>query len=387
MKIDLTKTQKFYLEQQQRVESNSDISDRIKAILLANEGWTQKQIAQALRIHVTTVWSHLNDYLLTQKLSNESGGSSSKLKVKKLMTNADLLTNYPIYLINHDVNSALLEDLGYNNIDYSANLLHKDQLVKANIIAKSNMVLCGSLWVNQTLRAYDNSLAIIWYYQDGDYVNIGNTICTINGNAKSIVTIERTILNFLQTLSATATITHEYITLTKNTISNNCNLIHNPINPDIKIMDTRKTIPHLRLAQKYAVRVGGGHNQRLGLYDAVLIKENHIKAFGSIANILHHAQIITPAYIPIQIEVESKTQLIEAMNHKATLILLDNMSVTQIIECVNLKNNFDKNIQLEVSGGINIHNIVDYILTGIDRISIGALTKNINAIDLSLTID
>lgn len=273
----------------------------------------------------------------------------------------------PDYLINKLVAEALAEDLN-NTPDWTANLISKDSTAKAIIKTNQDMVICGIKFVETALRQTTFDHKISWLVNEGDSIKAGTQLCTIEGNARGLLTAERTALNFLQTLSATATITREYVTAIANL--------------DTQIMDTRKTIPGLRYAQKYAVQVGGGYNQRIGLFDGVLIKENHIIAHGGIEAVLEHAFKITPAHIPIQIEVENFTELKQAVAHGARLILLDNMSTAEIFECVSYCK--DKDVILEVSGNVNLSNVKDYALCGVNRISIGSLTKNIQAIDLSM---
>jgi nicotinate-nucleotide pyrophosphorylase (carboxylating) len=273
----------------------------------------------------------------------------------------------PDYLINKLVAEALAEDLN-NTPDWTANLISKDSTAKAIIKTNQDMVICGIQFVETALRQTTPDHKISWLVNEGDSIKAGTQLCTIEGNARGLLTAERTALNFLQTLSATATITREYVKAIANL--------------DTQIMDTRKTIPGLRYAQKYAVQVGGGYNQRIGLFDGVLIKENHIIAHGGIVAVLEHAFKITPAHIPIQIEVENFTELKQAVAHGAKLILLDNMSTAEIFECVSYCN--DKDVVLEVSGNVNLANVKDYALCGVNRISIGSLTKNIQAIDLSM---
>ncbi len=273
----------------------------------------------------------------------------------------------PDYLINKLVAEALAEDLN-NTPDWTANLISKDSTAKAIIKTNQDMVICGIQFVETAVRQTTPDHKISWLVNEGDSIKAGTQLCTIEGNARGLLTAERTALNFLQTLSATATITREYVKAIANL--------------DTQIMDTRKTIPGLRYAQKYAVLVGGGHNQRIGLFDGVLIKENHIIAHGGIGAVLEHAFKITPAHISIQIEVENFTELKQAVAHGAKLILLDNMSTAEISECVSYCK--DKDVILEVSGNVNLANVKDYALCGVNRISIGSLTKNIQAIDLSM---
>jgi nicotinate-nucleotide pyrophosphorylase (carboxylating) len=273
------------------------------------------------------------------------------------------------YIIVKQVAEALSEDL-LASVDYTANLIPERNMVNASIKTKEEMVVCGINWADAAFLLCDENVHITWKVKDGDKVNAGTVLCDIMGNAKGVLTAERTALNFLQTLSATASITQKYVELVKST--------------GVKIMDTRKTIPGLRLAQKYAVTVGGGHNQRTGLYDGVLIKENHIAACGGVDKALSKALSITPSHIPIQIEVETFSQFKQAIYYGAKLILLDNMSLEKIARCVEENKNA---AELEVSGNIRLNNVLEYAKTGVDRISIGSLTKNIQAIDLSLRVN
>ncbi len=271
-------------------------------------------------------------------------------------------------IIASNVVEALNEDLA-NGVDYTGFLIKDNTIVKAIIKTNQDMIMCGCDWFDMVFKICDSSIDITWYVKDSDNVASGTVLCEINGHARSILTAERTALNFIQTLSATATSVREYVNIVSST--------------KVKIMDTRKTIPGLRLAQKYAVTVGGGYNQRHGLYDGVLIKENHIMACGGITAALSEAFNKIPKHIPIQIEVESFEELCEALNAGARNILLDNMTLETIKKCVNYTN---KRATLEVSGNVNKDTILDYAKTGIDRVSIGALTKNIKAIDLSMRI-
>jgi nicotinate-nucleotide pyrophosphorylase (carboxylating) len=274
----------------------------------------------------------------------------------------------PKHIIAKQVSDSLIEDLSVFP-DWTANLIPENSIVTAKIKTKEDMVICGIDWVNETFRICEPNVQLTWYVNDGDKVPAGTILCAIKGLAQGILNAERTALNFLQTLSATATMVNKYVAKVQGTL--------------VKIMDTRKTIPGLRLAQKYAVTVGGGHNQRVGLYGGVLIKENHIMACGGIKQALDKAMSATPKHIPVQIEVETLAQLEDAIQCGANLILLDNMSLAQIKQCVEITSG---KAELEVSGNVNLENVRDYALTCVDRISIGALTKNIQAIDLSLRV-
>lgn len=278
-----------------------------------------------------------------------------------------MIAHLPDYLIANQVSNALSEDL-QGSVDFTAELIDSSKQKKAYITTNQDMLLCGTQWANYAFNLVDSYVEIKWYYKEGEKVKANQKLCEISGNARSMLTAERTALNFLQTLSATATVTRAYVDKVKGTMT--------------QIMDTRKTIPGLRLAQKYAVTVGGGVNQRIGLFDGVLIKENHIIAHGSISKVLSRAFDITPVHIPIQIEIETFDQLKEAVTSGAKLILLDNMDLDMIKKCVEYC--IDKPVELEVSGNVNLSNVLDYAKTGVHRISIGAITKNISAIDLSM---
>ncbi len=267
--------------------------------------------------------------------------------------------------IRANVRAALDEDIGTG--DLTAQLIAEHTQAHATVITREAAVLCGTLWFEECFLTLDPDCKITWKVQEGAHVEPNQTLCEIHGDARAMLTAERPALNFLQTLSATATQTRCYVEAVAGT--------------QAKIMDTRKTLPGLRMAQKYAVKVGGGHNQRIGLFDGVLIKENHIAAAGNIANVMEHAFQITPAGAPIQIEVETIAQLDEALNVGAQLILLDNFSLVDLRLAVA---HAAQRAELEASGGITLENIRLIAETGVDRISIGALTKDVEAIDLSM---
>jgi nicotinate-nucleotide pyrophosphorylase (carboxylating) len=273
-----------------------------------------------------------------------------------------------MHIIVRQVAESLSEDLSIFP-DWTAKLIQTNHSVSAKIKTNQDMVVCGIAWAEQAFRMCDKEAHFTWYVADGDKVGASTALGEIIGNARALLTAERTALNFLQTLSATATQVSQYVELVKDT--------------QVKIMDTRKTIPGLRLAQKYAVTVGGGYNQRVGLYDGVLIKENHIMACGGIKQALAMAGTTIPNHIPIQIEVETFTELVQAVENGAKLILLDNMPLELIRQCVEYTNG---RAELEASGNVNLANVRDYALCGVNRISIGALTKNIQAIDLSMRL-
>ncbi len=281
----------------------------------------------------------------------------------------NIFPQLPTHVVASYVALALNEDLSFFT-DYTALLVDPDLIVTATIITREPATLCGTDFATLTFKLCDKNVIIKWHVKDGDTIHANQILCEITGLAHKIVTAERTALNFLQTLSATATTTALYVQLIKDTKT--------------KITDNRKTIPLLRLAQKYAVRVGGGKNHRMGLYDGVLIKENHIISAGGVKNVLEKAFQITPPNIPIQIEVETFEQLTVALECGAKFILLDNMDINTIKKCVSYNNG--RSI-LEVSGGVNSTNILEFAKTGVDRISIGAITKHITAIDMSLLIN
>jgi nicotinate-nucleotide pyrophosphorylase (carboxylating) len=267
-----------------------------------------------------------------------------------------------------NVLGALTEDIGsaHSNTDFTAKLIPRNQLASATIISRESAVICGLPWAQACFNRLDPDINIDWQIREGDYVTPNQILAKISGNARAMLTAERCALNFLQTLSATATATHAFVMEIKG-----CKAA---------IHDTRKTIPGLRLAQKYAVQVGGGLNQRLGLYDGILIKENHIAAAGGIANALAAARKINHE-ISIQIEVENLAQLQLALEAGASSILLDNFSTSDLAEAVKLSHG---RAILEASGGIHLGNVRSIALTGVDRISIGQITKHIQAIDLSM---
>jgi len=273
-------------------------------------------------------------------------------------------------LVSSQVQAALEEDIGSG--DLTASLVPEKQRVNATITARETAIICGTDWVNACFRLIDASVQLEWLIHEGDRVQPGQLLCRISGPARALLSAERCALNFLQTLSATATETRKYVDAIAGT--------------GAQILDTRKTIPHLRLAQKYAVTVGGGHNQRLALYDGILIKENHIAAAGSISNVMQQAFALNTGK-SIQIEVENLEQLKLALEAGATSILLDNFSNDLLREAVNINNQAGKKAILEASGGITLDSVRAVALTGVDRISVGSLTKNIQALDLSMRVD
>ena len=275
--------------------------------------------------------------------------------------------------IKANVHAAIIEDLsgaGSDAKDFTAKLIAPNQVAEASIISREAAVICGIPWVEECFQQVAPSVAITWQVKEGESIKANQTLCTLKGKAREILSAERCALNFLQTMSATATATKQYVEAINGTKAG--------------ILDTRKTIPGLRIAQKYAVTVGGGLNQRIGLYDGILIKENHIAAAGSIDAVLAGANKIAAQqgnHLSIQIEVENLAELESALNAGATLILLDNFDTSTLKAAVALNAN---RAILEASGGIDLSNVREVALTGVDRISIGSLTKNIQAIDLSM---
>jgi nicotinate-nucleotide pyrophosphorylase (carboxylating) len=267
--------------------------------------------------------------------------------------------------IRRNIEAALAEDIGSG--DLTAQLIPPDQAARASIISREAAVLCGTAWFEACFRRLDAKVKIKWFAHDGEAIAAGQTLAEIEGNARALLSAERPALNFLQTLSATATATRLYVEAVKGTRA--------------RIMDTRKTLPGLRLAQKYAVKCGGGENQRAGLYDGILIKENHIMAAGSIREVLAQAAKIVPPGVSIQIEVESLEELEQALEAGARLVLLDNFSLEQMREAVKTAGN---RAELEASGGITLEAVRAVAETGVHRISVGSLTKDIKAVDLSM---
>ena len=265
-----------------------------------------------------------------------------------------------------DVNLALREDIGSGDI--SAELLPEAMTGHAEIISREPMVVCGQAWALQTFLAVDAAIELEWLVKEGAYLNHPATLCIVKGPVRSILTAERTALNFLQTLSATATHTRQYVEQLKGTSA--------------ILLDTRKTIPGLRSAQKYAVVCGGGKNHRLGLYDAFLIKENHIKACGSITIAIEKARILHPDRF-LEIEVENIEQLQEAFQAQPDRILLDNFNLEMMTAAVAMN---QSGIPLEASGGVSLSNLHLIAATGVNFISVGSITKSIQAIDLSLLL-
>ena len=267
--------------------------------------------------------------------------------------------------IRQNVTAALNEDIQTG--DLTARLLPQTQAASAQVITRQAGVLCGTQWFDLCFRTLDPDCTINWQAKDGDLIVPGQMLCEIRGQARALLTAERSALNFLQMLSGTATRTRRYVDAVAGI--------------NVKIMDTRKTLPGLRIAQKYAVHTGGGHNQRIGLFDGILIKENHIAAAGGINAVLAQAFRMAGPGISVQIEVENISQLEEALDAGAKLILLDNFNLDELRAAVR---HTSKRAELEASGGITLDNLRNVALTGVDRISIGALTKDVEALDLSM---
>ncbi|MEM7469262.1 MAG: carboxylating nicotinate-nucleotide diphosphorylase [Pseudomonadota bacterium] len=266
--------------------------------------------------------------------------------------------------IKQMVTAALTEDIG--DEDVTANLLDDSAVAFAHILCREDAVLCGQAWFDETFRQCDSTVHIEWQLNDGDAMRAGQTVCEISGNAKAMVTAERTALNFLQTLSGTATVTRHYMTAMTGT--------------ECKLLDTRKTIPLLRNAQKYAVVCGGGVNHRIGLYDGILIKENHIEAAGSVKVAIERMRAYRPG-MKIEIEVENLAQLEDALSNKADILLLDNFSLADTKKAVEITAG---RAILEASGGFEYDDLAAVAQTGVDFISVGALTKHLRSIDFSM---
>ncbi|GAB4398344.1 MAG: carboxylating nicotinate-nucleotide diphosphorylase [Rhodoferax sp.] len=271
-------------------------------------------------------------------------------------------------LAEADVQRALVEDVGSG--DLTAALLPVELRARARVIARESAVICGQPWVAAAVRALDAQARLTWHVREGHRCAADEVVLEIEGQARALLTAERTALNFLQLLSAVATKTSEFVAAVREVPAARA-----------LIVDTRKTLPGLRMAQKYAVHIGGGSNHRMGLYDAVLIKDNHIAAAGGVAEVLRQAAAKAPGAKFIQIEVETLAQLDEALSAGANMVLLDNMSLAQLHEAV--RRNAGRAV-LEVSGGVNLSSVQAIAATGVDRISIGALTKDVKAVDFSM---
>jgi nicotinate-nucleotide pyrophosphorylase (carboxylating) len=268
---------------------------------------------------------------------------------------------------------ALAEDLNSPlGSDITAELIPEQTQANATLITREDAVICGINWVEKIYQLLGNDVQVKWKVADGSIVEAGDTICEISGNARQLLTGERAAMNFLQSLSATATLTNQYVELIKKT--------------QCKLLDTRKTVPGMRYGQKYAVKCGGGVNHRIGLSDAYLIKENHIMACGGILAALSQAKTRHPNTL-VEIEVESLQELKLAIEGKADVIMLDNFDIEQLKRARSLVDSTAPTIKLEASGNVNKQTITDIAATGVDFISVGALTKDIKAVDLSLRIN
>ena len=272
------------------------------------------------------------------------------------------------YDLKNTVKQALAEDVG--TCDLTAELVEETTQATAKVIVKEDAVLCGKIWAEETIFQVDPEIRTEWQFEDGEEVASGEILVTLDGKARSILTAERTMLNFMQFLSAVATKTRNFVEKIKHTNS--------------QLLDTRKTIPGLRLAQKYAVKIGGGQNHRIGLFDAFLIKENHIKAAGGISKAIEKAKKVNNS-ARIEVEVETVDELKEALECEPDWILLDNFSISEMMRAVEIAK---QKVKLEASGGISdVNSLLEIAKTGVDFISMGDLTKNIQAIDMSLLLD
>lgn len=271
-------------------------------------------------------------------------------------------------LARADAARALAEDVGGG--DLTAALIDPARQARAQVVARESAVVCGSAWVEATVRQLDPEAELVWHVKDGERCEANQLVFEVRGQARALLSAERTALNFLQLLSAVASKTAVYVDIVKGTCA--------------VIVDTRKTLPGLRLAQKYAVVTGGGTNHRVGLYDAVLIKENHIAAAGGIRQVLARAAEVASQADFVQIEVENLGELREALDAGATMVLLDNMSLPDLKESVRI--NAGRAV-LEISGGVTLDGLRTLAETGVDRISIGTLTKDVRAVDFSMRFD
>ncbi|MGB2788532.1 MAG: carboxylating nicotinate-nucleotide diphosphorylase [Dokdonella sp.] len=268
--------------------------------------------------------------------------------------------------IERDVRRALQEDLGSG--DVTADLLPEGRAARARVITRQPAIICGQAWFDACFHLLDADVSVEWLVAEGDRVSAGQTLCHVAGRARALVSAERSALNFLQTLSATATTTATYVEAIRGTRT--------------RILDTRKTLPGLREAQKYAVRTGGGENHRMGLHDAILLKENHILAAGSLTSAVTLARKLHPAIL-LEVEVETFGELREALSAGVDRIMLDEFELEELVQAVA---EVDGRVPLEVSGGVGIERVRAIAETGVDYISIGALTKHVQAIDLSMRI-
>ena len=271
--------------------------------------------------------------------------------------------------LDGQVARALEEDIGSG--DVTAALVPADRMARANVVTKEAAVLCGRPWFDATFSQISREVRVDWRVDEGADIAAGELLCTLEGPARAILTGERTALNFLQTLSATATAAKRYVAAI---VGTGC-----------QILDTRKTIPGLRSAQKYATRLGGARNHRLGLHDAVLIKENHIAAAGSIAAAIAAARATTR--VTVEVEAENLDELSQALAARPDRVLLDDFNLDDLRAAVALNREHGSPVKLEASGGIHLNNVRDVALTGVDFISVGSITKHIRAVDLSMRFE
>jgi len=282
------------------------------------------------------------------------------------MSNNNVPAALTQYLMT-SVGVALAEDVGPG--DLTAELVPPEQRAVARVVTRENCVLCGQPWFDEVFTQIDKSVEVEWRCQEGERVSENQELCEIRGPARAVLTGERTALNFLQLLSATATAARHYADAVAGTAT--------------IILDTRKTIPGLRLAQKYAVTIGGARNHRIGLYDAILIKENHITAAGGIESAVGKA-MRNATNVLIEVEVENLDQLADTLATPAHRVLLDNFSLSGMRKAVAMRNDRNEDVTLEASGGITLDNVREIAATGVDFISVGALTKDVRAVDLSM---
>jgi nicotinate-nucleotide pyrophosphorylase (carboxylating) len=271
--------------------------------------------------------------------------------------------------LTEQVSGALREDVGSG--DVTAQLIAVETVARGRVLCREAAVLCGQDWFDETFRQLDRRVGVRWQVSEGSAVAADTVLCELDGPARAILTGERTALNFLQLLSATATVTAKYVAAVAGT--------------GCQILDTRKTIPGLRSAQKYAVRCGGGQNYRLGLYDGVLVKENHIAAAGSIAAAVAKARTLSPGLV-VEVETENLEEVSTALRAKCDIIMLDEFSLEDMRRAVALNRASAMPAKIEVSGGVGLENLAAIAATGVDFISIGGLTKHVQAVDMSLRL-
>ena len=267
--------------------------------------------------------------------------------------------------VTADVTRALAEDVGLG--DLTAKLVPEGRTAHARLLTRQSGVLCGADWFQRTFEELDPDIEIFWHHKDGDAITANTSICEVEGDARAMLTAERTAMNFVQLLSGVATKARQYVKAIEGTRA--------------RIYDTRKTLPGLRIAQKYAVRSGGAQNHRIGLYDGILLKENHLLAAGGVRPAVEAALRAAPAGTMVQVEVETLEQLREAIAAGAKLILLDNFDIPKMREAVSIAGD---RAELEASGGINLQTVRAFAETGVHRISVGSLTKDVVALDLSM---